>query len=238
MLLNLLYMLIGAQFPSSRVDSATATVRIPNAEIQSEFRKWIQEDFRGRMTQDLYGSSVALFHTMVDGKFSEFAKTFGEFVLTMIPQRIFGSVETVYQEYLYAYFSSAADAIMVKPTWTTMMEIVAGDGRSDMIFYQNESGIIIEVKRLPHTKKEGYRDVGRVLLSHEPKKALQQCDTRHYRAIMPEGVTTICEYGLAFLGPYCGVEARIVERVGGKWVTGVEYTAEEDEERRKDIYCR
>ena len=44
-------------------------------------------------------------------------------------------------------------------------------------------------------------------------------------------VTTICEYGIVFLGPCYGVEAHILERVDGKWVTeGVGYTAEVDEE--------
>jgi hypothetical protein len=65
---------------------------------------------------------------MVDGMFSQFANTFGEFILTMVPQHIFGSVKKVYQDYLYAYFSSAAAVIVVKPEWTMKMEAVAGDG--------------------------------------------------------------------------------------------------------------
>jgi hypothetical protein len=35
------------------------------------------------------------------------------------------------------------------------MEIVAGDGRADMVFYQNKRGIIVKGKCLPHPKKEG-----------------------------------------------------------------------------------
>jgi len=94
------------------------------------------------------------------------------------------------------------------------------------------------VKRLPHPDKKGYRhDIEGRQLSQETMEALKQCDTRNCRAIMPDGVVTICEYGLAFLGPYCGVEGRLIEKVGEQWVTKATYTAQEDEKRRKNTYC-
>jgi hypothetical protein len=103
-------MLIGA--------SVTPTVRIPNAVIQSEFRKWIREDFRSRMTQDLYGSSVTLVHTMADDKFPEFAKTFGELILTMIPNASSAGSRR-YTKNTSAYFFSVAHTIKVcgPPGW-------------------------------------------------------------------------------------------------------------------------
>ena len=45
------------------------------------------------------------------------------------------------------------------------------------------------------------------------------------------------EYGLAFLGPYCAIVARSLERKqGGAWVTTDTYGAVKDEERCKLLY--
>jgi hypothetical protein len=84
----------------------------------------------------------------------------------------------------------------------------------------------------------GYRDREESLLSQATNGALGQCDTRLYRAGMPKGVITIVEYGIAFLGPYCAVEARMLERNDGKWMTRNKYSASTDEERRKFTYVR
>jgi len=80
---------------------------------------------------------------MTDGNFKEFANLFGRFLLESVPQRIFGSVEAVYQDYLFAYFSGAAS---VKPKWNTVMETAAGTGRTDMAYWNEEWGTINEVK--------------------------------------------------------------------------------------------
>jgi len=215
-------------------------VRIPNFEIQSQFRNWIRTDFERRMAKAglEYGPSVSLFRDMVDGNFSEFSKAFGEFVLTSMPQRIFGSHESVYQDWVHAYFACVAGAMRDKK-WTTRMEQVAGDGRADVILHDDEKGTILELKRLPHPKKKGYRDQEESLLSKATNEALDQCDMRHCRAVMPEGVITIVEYGIAFLGPYCAVKARILDRQNEKWITRpTEYSVSADEKRRRDTYVR
>lgn len=93
------------------------------------------------------------------------------------------------------------------------------------------------VKCFSHDKKEGYRDQERKQLSSGTKEALLQCDTCHYCLTMPEHVNIVYEYGLAFLGPYCAVEARVLKKVNGTWVTDRVYTAEEDERRRQYTYC-
>ena len=67
------------------------------------------------------------------------------------------------------------------------MEVGAGLGRADIVFY-NEVGVIVEVKRFSHDKKEGCRDQERKLLSIGTKEASLPCDTRHYRSMMPEQV--------------------------------------------------
>ena len=87
------------------------------------------------------------------------------------------------------------------------------------------------------SKKKGYCDQEESLLSEATNEALNQCDTRHYRAGMPEGVITIVEYGIAFLGPYCAVEARMLDRQNGKWIMRpTKYSVSADEKRRRDTY--
>ena len=177
------------------------SVRIPNFEIKSQFRKWIQTDLERSMAKAglEYSPSVSLFHDMVDGNFSEFSKAFGEFVLISMPQRIFGSHEWVYQDWVHAYFSGVAGAMRDKK-WTTRMEQVAGDGQADIILHDDEKGGILELKCLPHPKKKRYHDQEESLLSEATNEALDQCDMHHYRAGMPKGVVTIVEYGITFLG--------------------------------------
>jgi len=148
---------------------------------------------------ELSETSIGQFDLMVNGHFAEFAESFGNFFFSEAPPRIFWGRESAYQEYVYAYFSSAAHALKVRPKWTTKMEVGAGLGQADIVFY-NEVGVIVEVKRFSQDKKEGYRDQERKLLSIGTKEALLQCDTHHYRSMMPEQVNTIYEYGLAFWG--------------------------------------
>ena len=101
-----------------------------------------------------FGPSVSLFRDMVDGNFSEFLKAFGDFILTSMPQRIFGSHEWVYQDWVHAYFSGVASTMCDKK-WTTIMEQVARDGQADIILHDDEKGVILELKCLPHPKKKG-----------------------------------------------------------------------------------
>jgi hypothetical protein len=100
--------------------------------------------------------------------------------------------------------------------WSIRMEVGAGDGRTDVILYNEKKGGILEFKRIAHPKKMGYRDREESLLSQATNGALGQCDTRLYRAGMPKGVITIVEYGIAFLGSYCAVEGRLLDRKDGK----------------------
>ena len=148
-------MLIEAQ---SQISEDSVYVCIPNAEIRSQFRRWIKRDFSSRMTEDLSGPSVNLFRVMTDGNFKEFAIHFGRFLLESVPQRIFGSVEMVYQDYLFAYFSSATEARAIQPKWNMMMETAAGTGRTDMVYWNEKRGTIIGVKRIEYTGKKGYRN--------------------------------------------------------------------------------
>ena len=230
-------MFIGAQSPDSMHERTS--VRIPNLEIKSHFRDWIRTDFEWNMAKAglSYGPSVSIFCDMINGNFFKFAKAFGEFVLSSMPKRVFGSREWVYQHWVHAYFTGVAGAMCDK-NWISRIEQVAGDGRADIILYDDKRGGILELIRLPHPKKEGYRDHEKSLLSEATNGALDQCDTRHYRADMPEGVNTIVECGIAFLGPYCAVEGRLLERQNGKWITRTQYSVSADEDRRKDTYVR
>ena len=58
-----------------------------------------------------------------------------------------------------------------------------------------------------------------------------------YRASMKDHVTKLHEYGLAFLGPYCAIVGRSLERQqGGSWVITNTYDSIKDEESRQLLY--
>ena len=69
-------------------------------------------------------------------------------------------------------------------------------------------------------------------------QALRQLETRQYRASMKDHVTKLYEYGLAFLGKYCAVVGRSLQRErGGVWVITGTYDSIADEKRRKSLYA-
>jgi hypothetical protein len=169
-------MLIGTQTPSSRTWSV---VCIPNSEIRSAFREWISKGC---------------------------AKTFWEFVLTMIPesptylwQRQEG-IPTIPLRVLLRCCGRHSSQANVDPQYSCWR----WSSRYSILLERDHS----RGEASSASKKEG---VECMLLSCEKTAALKQCNTRHYRALMLDA-----EYGLAFLGHYCGVEARIIEWLGYK----------------------
>ena len=102
------------------------SVRIPNAEIQIEFRGWIRKDFHNHMTLE---TSIGQFNLLLNGHFAEFAESFGSFFFREAPARLFGGRESAYEEYVYAYFSSAAHALKVRSKWTIRGRSWAGPSK-------------------------------------------------------------------------------------------------------------
>jgi len=68
-------------------------------------------------------------------------------------------------------------------------------------------------------------------------EALEQLEMKQYRASMRDRVTKLRECGLAFLGPYCAISGRSLERgPDGQWVIVNSYDADQDEKRRDSLY--
>lgn len=59
-------------------------------------------------------------------------------------------------------------------------------------------------------------------------------ETSRYRTVAKDHVTELREFGLAFLGPYCAVVGRLLERDrGDNWKV---HSADKDEARRAEMY--
>ena len=164
-----------------------------------------------------------------------------------MPIQFLGNRECVYQAYVCAYFTAAAEASASLDRrnltrWDVRVEEYGGIGRMDLILQRmgDNTGVIHEHKWepiKPQDKKEGYSDSQRELLTKKAEEALVQLETRQYRASMEDHVMKLHEYGLAFLGPYCAVVGRSLERKpGGAWVITGTYDSIEDEKRRKKLY--
>jgi len=137
-----------------------------------------------------------------------------------MPAQFLGNREEVYQAYVSAFLTATAQAMSVMPKW----ERCSGLGRLDLVIQRptEKYGAIQEYKRIKLTKKDkrdGYGDSqGRRLTKHADD-VLKQIETRLYRARMLPTVTELREYGIAFLGPYCAITGRLLERKRGEgWI--------------------
>ena len=105
------------------------TVCLSNNEIWSEFRRWLHTYLvKCIVTKQLRASSVNLFHTMVSGAMDLFAMDFGKLISTTMRGQIFGSKEVIYQAYVCALFTAAAEATKVNPGWEIEVERYSGIG--------------------------------------------------------------------------------------------------------------
>jgi hypothetical protein len=224
-------------------------VRIPNFEIQGKFRQWLRNHISRHMEPEMKSTSVDLFRKMVSGDMASFAGQFGRLIWDTMSIAFLGHKEFVYQAYVCAFFAAASDAsTALEPgferAWDVRIEQCTGVGRLDLVLQRmgDDTGILHEHKREPFTpqdKKEGYSDLQCKRLTKKAEEALVQLETRQYRASMRDHVTKLHEYGLAFLGPYCAIVGRSLERKqGGGWVITDTYESVKDEERRKLLYTQ
>jgi len=216
---------------------------IPNSEIQTLVRRWLRTYMKKCIkARKPHTSGEALFSMAVHGPMATFAKRFGNFITDQMPARFLGSREQVYQAFVCAWFTCAAHSVKVTPHWEVCVERDAGWGRLDLVIQQahHENGVIKEYKRISPTKKDkkdGYGDSQCRRLTKEADNALNQVETRSYRNYVQPHVTKVFEYGIAFLGPYCAVAGRLLERKPGeRWLITETYDSKADEERRSKMY--
>jgi hypothetical protein len=199
------------------------------------------------MEPEIKSKSISLFREMVSGDMSSFAAKFGRLVWDTMPVQFLGRKEFVYQAYVCAFFTAAGDASIAlerrnKSAWEVRVKECARISRLDLILQRmgDDTGVLHEHKRepfMPQDKMEGYSHSQCKRLTKKAEEALMQLETKQYRASMRDHVTKLREYGLAFLGPYCAIVARSLERKqGGAWVITDTYGAVQDEERRKLLY--
>ncbi|KIM76794.1 hypothetical protein PILCRDRAFT_637453 [Piloderma croceum F 1598] len=141
-----------------------------------------------------------------------------------MPAQFLGDREVVYQMYVFTFFTSTAQAMSVTQKWEVEAERYSRLGRLGLVIQRpmDKCGAIQEYKRIKLTKKDktdGYGDSqGRRLTKHADD-ALRQVKTRLYRARTLPHATKLRKYGIAFLGPYCAVTGRLLERKPGEgWV--------------------
>jgi hypothetical protein len=221
----------------------TILLCIPNYEIQSIINRWLRIHMTKRISaENQVRSSRHLFKLVTQGSINQFAREFGFLILETLPIRFLGNNGVVYQAFVYAFLTAAAQAISVTPRWEVDMEHYSGFGCLDLII-QRPSGIygaIQEYKRIKILKKDkmdGYGDSQCQRLTKVANEALKQVETRLYRARMPPNVTKLRECGVAFLGPFCAVVGCLLERnPGDNWVVKEKYTSQMDEQRRSECY--
>jgi hypothetical protein len=217
-------------------------VRLPNYEIRTLFRRWLCTHINKHMDGRLRRKGAAMFLTAVSGSMASFSEEFRKLIFNTMPGQFLSNKEVVYQAYVCAFFTAASQALQVISRWEIEVECRAGSGCLDLIIQHmaNRHGSIQEYKRVWPSAKEkggGYGDSQRTRLTKAASKAIVELDARSYRGRIRDHVTELREYGVAFLGPYCAVEARLIKRKpGGQWEVKELYTADQDEARREQLY--
>ena len=103
---------------------------------------------------------------MVSGAMDLFAVDFGKLISTTVRGQIFGSKEVVYQAYVCAFFTAAAEATKVNPGWEIEVERYSGIGRLDLIIQRmrGSNATIEEHKRIDFS---GGGIKRRVIVNHD-----------------------------------------------------------------------
>jgi hypothetical protein len=207
------------------------SAQIPNHEIRSLFRQWLLDHFMDRVRTDC----INMFQNMVSGSMASFAKGFSKLMSQTMPTQFLGRKQ-------FVTFITAASQVASsdRGLWEVDVERCAGIGRLDLIFYRGDEAAIQEHKRMALSEKDkrsGYGDPQRERLTKEAEKGLTQIEVKGYRARLPDQVTKLREFGIAFLGPYCAIVGRSFKRkAGGQWKIRKTYIAERNERHRGQLY--
>lgn len=217
------------------------SAQIPNHEIKYIFRQWLRDHLMNVVNRGgKEATCMAIFRNMVSGSMAKFAKKFMAMIWSSMPTPFLGSKECMYQAFVCGFFTVASQLATDEGEWTLAVEGTSGIGRFDFRLHRMTEAIIHEYKRIKMSKRDkrsGYDDSKCRRLTTEAENALQQIDNKGYRAQLPNEVTSLREYGIAFLGPYCAIVSHSFERVpGGQWkITGL-YNAERNEKNRVALY--
>jgi len=217
------------------------SAQIPNHEIKYIFCQWLRDhlmNFVNRTGKE--ATSIENFRNMVSGSMAKFAKKFMAMIWSSMPAPFLGSKECVYQAFVCGFFTVASQLATNEGEWTLAAEGSSGIGRFDFRMHRIPDAIIHEYKWLKMSKRDkrnSYDDTKCRRLTKEAENALQQIDSKGYRAQLPNEVTRLREYGIAFLGPYCAIVGHSFERVpGGQWEITGSYKAERNERNRVKLY--
>jgi hypothetical protein len=217
------------------------SAQIPNHEIRSLFRRWLLDHFTDRVRREgKTEDCIEMFEDMVSGSMTSFAKALSKLIWQTMPTQFLGRKKFVYQAYVCAYITCASQFSSDQGVWVVDVEQCAGIGRLDLILYRGDEAVIQEHKRIALSesdKRSRYGDSQRERLTTGVEDGLTQIDVKGYRARLPDQVTRLREFGIAFLGPYCAIVGRSLKRTaGGQWKIKKIYTGERNERHRDWLY--
>jgi len=217
------------------------SAQIPNHEIKYIFRQWLHDHLMSVVNlSGKEATCMAIFRNMVLGPMAKFAKKFMAMIWSSMPNQFLGSKGCMYQAFVCGFFTVASQLATNDGEWTLTVEGSSGIGRFDFCLHRITEAIIHEYKQIKMSKRDkrsGYDESKCRRLTKEAENGLQQIHNKGYHAKLPNEVTRLREYSIAFLGPYCAIIGHSLERVpGGQWkVTGL-YDAERNERNCVALY--
>ncbi|THH09260.1 hypothetical protein EW145_g2164 [Phellinidium pouzarii] len=187
-------------------------LKIPNLELQATFFAWVKKtSSKERNEAAINKNSRAMFDACISAPPATFSATFEKYIEKHGPAK-YGHNEDKYHNYILCALQHGSSG-----RFTVQSETGGGHGRMDILIEEigGMKAAILELKAWPANSKK--RPTVQNLKSLA-NKALEQIETKKYRAGLDDPIVELREYGIALFGKKIEICTAILRREsGGDW---------------------
>ena len=193
MLLTTGYLTI-VDYPDYAREDFFCTMRIPNREIRSLFKREVMSHLQGLGSDtQLLGDLIA---SLLSGEADTFADNLSRFLLLMASFHDTANRESFYHGLMLGLLATLI------PSYRVVSNRESGYGRFDLAIYPaigQDTGVIMEFKVADS-------EAG---LEEKAREALQQIEAKKYLAEFNQrGINSVWQYGISFWGKKCCILAK------------------------------
>lgn len=195
--------------PSEGMRSPSVTyLKIPNEEVRSAWVSWI---FDLETVEKTY--VAALINLLLHGKVENFRREFKELILDAGSFFDIGSGPGTKKQELHYHLLCLGMALVAGFQVNVKSNRESGTGRSDLMIFPIERqchlySVIMEFKVAPSEDT----------IAALSMQALDQVETKRYRAEVPVYCNRLVELGMSFFGKQVELKARVLGKIDGVWL--------------------
>ena len=187
-------------YPDPYIDDDSCTLRIPNREIRTLFKKEVMRHLSSKGS----GSELLrnLVNSLLSGKAAEFEESLGEFLRLVASFHDTAARESFYHGLVLGLLAT------LMPRFEVVSNRESGYGRFDIAIFPGpgqSAGALLEFK-VAEKEEE---------MPERAKEALAQIKANKYASEFEQrGVKEVWQYGIAFCGKKCQIEAADAQGMG------------------------